>query len=87
MSQTNNNDYNKDGIIDESDVKIDKTLAQKRMAWTAIASIVVFTAFLFLPIIPDSRIEILSDISSLFYITLAGIVGAYMGIEAWMSRR
>lgn len=82
-----NNDFNKDGIIDKEEIQLDKTLAQKRMAWTALSAILLFTAVLFLPYIPDSRIEILSDISSLFYITLAGIVGAYMGIEAWMSRR
>ena len=33
------------------------------------------------------RVKALSDISNLFYISGAGIVGAYMGTTAWMSRK
>ena len=33
------------------------------------------------------KIKALSDISNLFYISGAGIVGAYMGTSAWMSNR
>jgi hypothetical protein len=47
----------------------------------------LFTAALFTPWIPLERIEALSDISNLFYISGAGIVGAYMGTTAWMSRK
>jgi hypothetical protein len=36
---------------------------------------------------PVDRIQALSDISNLFYISGAGIVGAYMGTTAWMSRK
>ena len=67
--------------------EIRKTNSQKRMAWTAIAAMIIFTALLFLPIFPDGRIKALSDLFGLFYIGMAGVVGAYMGVSAWMSKR
>ena len=64
-----------------------KHLAQLRIArWTLVGG-AVFTIMLFVPIIPDSRIELLKDVSDIFYITVAGIVGSYMGVSAWMTRR
>ena len=47
----------------------------------------VFTTAMFLPWVPLERVEALSDVSNLFYISGAGIVGAYMGTSAWMSKR
>ena len=44
-----------------------------------------FTAAMFA--MPVDRIEALSDISKLFYISGAGIVGAFMGATAWMSKK
>ena len=41
---------------------------------------------LFMPFIPDERIKLLGSVSDLFYITGAGIVGAYMGVSAWMAK-
>lgn len=58
---------------------------QRQMAWTALVTMIIFTAFLFMPVIPDERIKLLSDISSMFYIAQAGIVGAFMGVTAWMN--
>ena len=37
--------------------------------------------------IPIERVTALSDISNLFYISGAGIVGAFMGTTAWMGRK
>ena len=45
----------------------------------------VFTAAQF--VIPIPRVEALAEISSLFYISGAGIVGTYMGTTAWMDRK
>ena len=47
----------------------------------------LFTAVMFLPWIPLERVEAMGNVSSLFYISGAGIVGAYMGVSAWMSKR
>ena len=37
--------------------------------------------------VPLDRVNALSDISNLFYISGAGIVGAYMGTTAWMNKK
>ena len=44
----------------------------------------VFTVAMF--VIPIERVEALADISNLFYISGAGIVGTYMGTTAWIER-
>jgi hypothetical protein len=44
-----------------------------------------FTAGMFA--MPIEKIEALSDISNLFYISGAGIVGAFMGAQAWMNKK
>jgi hypothetical protein len=37
--------------------------------------------------VPIERVQALSDISNLFYISGAGIVGAYMGTTAWLNKK
>jgi Ca2+-binding EF-hand superfamily protein len=69
----------------ENDLR--KNRAQRRMATFTLAGMGLFTAMMFVPFITIERIEALSDISNLFYISGAGIVGAYMGATAWMSRK
>jgi len=59
---------------------------QKKMAWIAMFSMIAFTIFMFLPIVGDTRIEILTEIASLFYIAQAGVIGAYMGSEALVNK-
>jgi hypothetical protein len=71
----------------ELELREEKSEAQKRMAWLAIGSMIIFSACLFMPIIPESRVNALGEILGLFYIAQAGIVGAYMGVTAWMSRK
>jgi hypothetical protein len=56
-----------------------KQKQQRYMAWTAIWSMVAFTAIILSPIIPDSKLELLGTLLSTFYIAQAGIVGAFMG--------
>lgn len=98
-----NSNYNKydvdgDGTVSDDELndmeKIEtierdnrKQLAQKRMAWTAIWSMIVFTVVLFSPLVSDSRVSALADLLGLFYIAQAGVVGAFMGMTAWMSRK
>ena len=66
---------------------VEKTDSQRRMAWTAMIVMIVFTALLFLPIFPDGRIKALADLFGLFYVGMASVVGAYMGMSAWMSKK
>ena len=70
--------------IQETETKLRKNLAQLRMARYTLISMGAFTVAMFF--VPIERVNALSDISNLFYISGAGIVGAYMGTTAWMSR-
>ena len=71
--------------IRETETKLRKNLAQLRMARYTLIGMGVFTAAQF--VIPIPRVEALAEISSLFYISGAGIVGTYMGTTAWMDRK
>ena len=73
--------------IEEMEMQEEKADAQRRMAWVSLIAMLVFTCFVFLPIFPDSRIKALADLFGLFYIGMAGVVGAYMGMTAYMSRK
>ena len=93
-----NLDLDQDGEVSAEDVAAVEKLAeierqdrkqqaQRRMAWVAIWSMVVFTTVLFSPMISDSRVSALADLLGLFYIAQAGVVGAFMGMSAWMTRK
>lgn len=73
--------------IRETERDLRKSLAQLRMARFTLIGMGVFTAAMFTPWVSVERIAALSEISSLFYISGAGIVGAYMGTTAWMARK
>lgn len=65
-----------------------KQAAQRRMATASLVAMLLFTVAVMIPgIIPETRLKLLGDISGLFYIAMAGIVGAYMGMTAYMSRK
>ena len=97
-SEYNKYDLDGDGIvtdeemnaiakIEEMEMQEEKADAQRRMAWVSLIAMLVFTCLVFLPIFPDSRIKALADLFGLFYIGMAGVVGAYMGMTAYMSRK
>ena len=84
-------DVDGDGSVTVEEIQavsnVEKTDSQRRMAWTAMIVMIVFTVFLFLPIFPDGRIKALADLFGLFYVGMAGVVGAYMGMTAYMSAK
>ena len=93
-SQFNDLDLDNDGVVSDNELAImealekkEKMEAQKKMAWVAMISMLIFTALVFLPIFPDTRIKALSDLFGLFYIGMAGVIGAYMGMTAYMSAK
>jgi len=71
--------------IRQAEHEMRKLRAQRRMATASLAAMGAFTVAMF--IVPVERVSALADISNLFYISGAGIVGAYMGTTAWMSRK
>ena len=87
-------DIDGDGVVSDEEMaviqKIDaheKSDAQRKMAWVAMITMIAFTLLLFLPIFPDGRIKALSDLFGLFYIGMAGVVGSYFGMTAYMSKK
>ena len=93
-NQFNELDIDGDGVVSDTELAVaeaidrhEKSDAQRRMAWVSMISMIIFTAAVFLPIFPDGRIKALSDLFGLFYIGQAGVVGAYMGMTAYMSAK
>jgi hypothetical protein len=93
-----NFDHDKDGIISEKDLQISEQLIklqidnqkdqnQVRMAWVAMLSMLGITLLLFSPFVPDSRILALRDLLDLFYVAQASVVGMFMGVKAYMTRK
>ena len=98
-SNYNEYDIDGDGIVSDEELNTVKTIheqeaaeekadAQRRMAWISMIAMILFTVIVMIPgIIPESRLKLLGDLSALFYIGMAGVVGAYMGMTAYMSRK
>ena len=97
-SKYNQFDLDGDGTVSDEEIKRsqdmleielreEKSEAQKKMAWVAMGSMIVFSAILFTPMVSESRVSALADLLGLFFIAQTGVVGAYMGVSAWMSRR
>ena len=95
-SKYNEYDLDGDGIVSdaelsnmkeikETETALRKNLAQLRMAMYTLIAMGVFTAAMF--VVDVERVKALADISNLFYLSGAGIVGAYMGTTAWMNKK
>ena len=84
-------DRDGDGIISAEEVQVatayEKATIQSRITIASFIVIVILTALLLSGLIPDSRITALSGLISTLFVALAGIIGAYYGMRAWMSRK
>ena len=89
-------DFDNDGVVTDQEIERAKEirefedqsrkhLGQLRIARWTLIGMGAFTAGMF--VVPVARIEALSDISNLFFISGAGIIGAFMGAQAWMSKK
>lgn len=59
---------------------------RRRMAWMSLVSIIAVTILiLFTDLVPESRLQILSEVITWFYFSLASVIGAYMGFTTWAS--
>ena len=95
-SKYNKYDINNDGVVTDEELVIAtsiketeqllrKQLAQLRIARATLIAMGLFTVAMF--VVDIERLKALSDISNLFYISGAGIVGAYMGASAFMNKK
>jgi len=64
-----------------------KSDSQRRMAWVCLGAVIALTVLLVSPAVAETRVNALSDLVGLFYISMAGIIGAHMGVQAWMSKK
>ncbi len=89
-------DVNRDGTLTPDELQEAKELlalelqeqkadTQRRMAWAAMAAMIVFTVALFSPWVPETRVAAIGGVSDTFYIGCASIVGAFMGFTTWMA--
>ena len=96
-SKYNEYDKNKDGVVDDSELVTEgaardienrdkKEDQQRRMAWVAMISMIVFTLALFTPILSDERVNALSSLLSMFYVAQAGVVASFFGAQAYINR-
>lgn len=80
----NNNSDNKISKKALSITYVEQWVNRRYMAWLSLISIIIVT-LLALFLISESRLESASDVLTWFYITLASIVGAYMGLSTWAT--
>jgi len=72
-------------LSEKEQAELRKLKAQRRMATATLIAMGCFTAAMFF--VDIQRVNALGDISNLFYLSGAGIVGAYMGTSVWMSKK
>lgn len=90
MADDNNNvvDIDGDGKVDEKEYEIYKRKAvnRRRMAWLSLIALIT-SGFALMFFVPETRLTQLNGILELYWLSLGGIVGAYVGVSAWASRR
>jgi hypothetical protein len=72
--------------IKETETKLRKNLAQLRMARYTLIFMGLYAAYLASPFISIERLEKLSSITDLLFISGSSIVGFYMGSNAYMAK-
>lgn len=97
LNLKNDYDLDKDGSVSDQEVarstavselelKEEKALTQKRMAWASLISMIAITAALLTPYIGVDRVEALSTLLGMYYLSVGSILGFYFGVTAYMSK-
>lgn len=81
-------DLNQDGKINNNEERLyeQKAVNRRRMAWLALISMIV-SAFCMMFFVPESRLKQLDGLLEIYWLALGSIVGAYVGISTWMSKK
>lgn len=81
-------DLNGDGVVSTQEQQIYERKAKnrRRMAWLSLIALIA-SGFALMFFVPESRLSQLNGILELYWISLGGIVGAYVGMSAWASRK
>lgn len=88
MDNENILDLSGDGKVDDKEMQIYERRAvnRRRMAWFSLVTLVL-SGFALMFLVPEKRLPQLNGILELYWISLGGIVGAYVGISSWVSRK
>jgi hypothetical protein len=90
-------DTNQDNILDESEIEAAEKIkqienadrkenAQRRMAWVALGGMITYPLITMGMSAFGLDASILSSMADLYFISVAGIVAAFYGKEAYMSK-
>ena len=90
-------DFNKNGNLSQEEIRDAKELValelaeekaetQRKFGWVSMVSIIGFTGLLFSPVVSVERVTALSGAIDMFYISMAGVIGAVVGVTAWISK-
>lgn len=84
-------DLDQDGVVTAEELAAHDThlkfKTQKHIAVGSFVFMLILTTFFCTPLISEARLVALGGLVSTMYIALAGIVGAYTGMTAWMSKK
>jgi len=73
--------------IKKTETELRKNVAQLRMARYTLVFMGCYAVFLASPWCSPEKLEGLGSVTDLIFLSGAGIVGAYMGTTAWMSKK
>ena len=73
--------------IKKTETELRKNVAQLRMARYTLIVMGCYAVFLASPWCSAEKLEGLGAVTDLIFLSGAGIVGAYMGTTAWMSKK
>ena len=81
-------DIDGDGVVSKKEEEIYERKAKnrRRMAWLSLAALIA-SGFSLMFLVPENRLAQLNGILELYWLSLGGIVGAYVGMSAWSARK
>ena len=73
----------------EMELREEKAEAQKRMAWFSRLGMLLYPTLIVVCTMVglDMAAGILGDIASVYFVAIAGLVGAFFGAQAFMARK
>lgn len=88
MEDNNEIDLNNDGKVNKSEQEIyeQRAVNRRRMAWLSLIALIA-SGIAMMFFVPETRLKQLDGLLEIYWIALGSVVGAYVGISTWMSRK
>ena len=93
-------DQDGDGIVSDDEIESSKELqelrlaheradAQRAMSWFALWGMLLYPTLIVITVLFDLQqaAAILGDIASAYFVSVAGILAAFFGAQAWSARK